>query len=283
MQEAYVEEGEDIITEGEEGDKFFVLEEGEAEIIINGAVVAPMKEGCFGDLALMYNSPRSATIRALSECHMWTLDRVFFRNAMVNSSSKQHEAVTKFLGQLQLFQDVSMENRAKMACSFTKMIYSDGDYIIRQGEIGEMFYVLFSGQVNCTKTLEDGSEIDLIQLDAGQIFGERALIKQEPRGANVIAMGETECLTMSKVDFKIMLQDVVDQMNQINEFRIMRAAPMFRLLTDNQVVLHSSQPQHTSVACRITLRMTYDITPHTCPPLPSPNHITRTPAPAHHT
>ena len=78
MQEAYVEEGEDIITEGEEGDKFFVLEEGEAEIIINGAVVAPMKEGCFGDLALMYNSPRSATIRALSECHMWTLDRVFF-------------------------------------------------------------------------------------------------------------------------------------------------------------------------------------------------------------
>ena len=34
-----------------------------------------------------------------------------------------------------------------MACSFTKMIYSDGDYIIRQGEIGEMFYVLYSGQV----------------------------------------------------------------------------------------------------------------------------------------
>jgi hypothetical protein len=150
------------------------------------------------------------------------------------------------------------------------MIYSDGDYIIRQGEIGEMFYVLFSGQVNCTKTLEDGSEIDLIQLDAGQIFGERALIKQEPRGANVIAMGETECLTMSKVDFKIMLQDVVDQMNQINEFRILRAAPMFRLLTDTQVVFLLSQPQHASGSCRATCRM---ISSH-IPAHPSPRHTT---------
>ena len=235
MQFEDVDQGEDIITEGEEGDKFYVVEEGECVIIIDGKEVGPMMDGCFGDLALMYNSPRSATIHAVTDCNLWTLDRVFFRRAMVNSSSKQHDAITKFLGTLPLFQDVGMENRAKMACSFTRMIYQDGDYIIRQGEIGEHFYVLYSGEVNCTKTLEDGSEIDLIKLEAGQIFGERALIKQEPRGANVIAVGETECLTMSKVDFKIMMQDVVDQMNEINEFRILRSAPMFMLLSDNQL------------------------------------------------
>ena len=234
MEEVFVEEGEEIISEGSEGDKFYVVEEGECEVLVGGKVMGPLNDDYFGDLALMFNSPRSATVRACTECHLWALGRPFFRHAMVNSSSQQHEAITTFLGGLTLFRGVDTESRAKMACSFNKMVYKDGDYIVREGEIGEHFFVIYSGEVKVTKNSPAG-ETELVRLGAGQVFGERALIRSEPRGANIIAVGEMECLTMSKQDFKIMLQDVVDQMNEINELRIVRAAPMFRLLSDRQV------------------------------------------------
>jgi hypothetical protein len=84
MQERNVNEGDIIIQEGDSGDVFYVLEEGSCEIIIGTTSVGKLNEKTsFGDLALMYNCPRAATIKALTDCTLWCLDRVFFRQAMV--------------------------------------------------------------------------------------------------------------------------------------------------------------------------------------------------------
>ena len=46
-------------------------------------MLGTITQGSFGDLALMYNSPRAATIKAVSDCTLWALDRAFFRQAQV--------------------------------------------------------------------------------------------------------------------------------------------------------------------------------------------------------
>ena len=131
---------------------------GSCEILIGGDSLGLLESGSsFGDLALMYNCPRAATIRTVSDCTLWTLDRVFFRQAMVTSSSNQNVQLSQFLSKLELFSSIGVQKLNQLARALTKQSYDDGQYIIRQGDIGDQFYVLHRGQVSVTKT--DGAYI----------------------------------------------------------------------------------------------------------------------------
>lgn len=64
-----------IIRQGELGDLFFCMETGTATASVDNKVVMTYESGgCFGELALIYNSPRAASVIATSACKLWTLD-----------------------------------------------------------------------------------------------------------------------------------------------------------------------------------------------------------------
>lgn len=70
----------EIITQGSEANYFFVLSEGEVNILIDGQFKRKLVSGqLFGDLALLYNSPRSATVQAATDVFMWGIDRETFK------------------------------------------------------------------------------------------------------------------------------------------------------------------------------------------------------------
>ena len=72
---------------GLQGDYFYIIEVGTFNVIVNGQVVAILEEGrSFGELALLYNCPRAATVRATRPCLVYSLDRDTFRNTLANSS-----------------------------------------------------------------------------------------------------------------------------------------------------------------------------------------------------
>ena len=171
MQPLYVTEGDVIIRQGDlDGDLFYILEEGKCEIIINDESLGYVESGAsFGDLALMYNCPRGATIVSSSHCTLWTVDRVFFRQAMQTSSSNQNGQLTQFLSKISLFEKLGEQNLSQLARSLTKQSYDDGQYIIRQGDIGEQFYVIFKGVVSVSMTDDLGNEKFLINLNEGEV------------------------------------------------------------------------------------------------------------------
>lgn len=75
MRPTFASANEVIIKQGELGDLFFCLETGTASASIDGTNVMDYKSGgCFGELALIYNSPRAASVTATSACKLWTLD-----------------------------------------------------------------------------------------------------------------------------------------------------------------------------------------------------------------
>lgn len=189
----------------------------------------------------MYNCPRSATVKAISDCTLWCLDRVFFRQAMVTSSSNQSTQQTHFLSRISLFETLSIESLNQLARSLTKQTFDDGHYIIRQGEIGEQFYVIIKGKVRVTKTGDTGDEVELIRLGEGDVFGERALIKKEPRAANVIADGPVECYFLNKHDFALILGSIVEKLNDMNQFRVLRSTSIFQGLSDYRLKLLSKE------------------------------------------
>jgi CRP-like cAMP-binding protein len=154
---------------------------------------------------------------------------------MVTSSSNQNVQLSQFLSQITLFQSIGVQKLNQLARSLTKQSYEDGQYIIRQGDIGEQFYVIHRGTVVVSKTDDGGNETVLITLGEGEVFGEQALIKKEPRKANIIAQGPVECYYLESHDFYAMLGEFVEKFNKINEFRIIRAARAFQKLSDTRL------------------------------------------------
>ena len=65
-----------IIQQGEEGDFFYIIDQGEVEVYVNNKCVTAISDGgSFGELALIYGTPRAATIKAKTDCKLWAIDR----------------------------------------------------------------------------------------------------------------------------------------------------------------------------------------------------------------
>ena len=71
------QEGEAIISQGDEGDNFYIIDQGSVDIYVNGARVVSLSEGAsFGELALIYGTPRAATVKAVTYVKLWGIDRL---------------------------------------------------------------------------------------------------------------------------------------------------------------------------------------------------------------
>jgi cAMP-dependent protein kinase regulator len=79
---AEIKAGNTIINEGDYGDTFYMLTKGSIEVLIGGVAKKVIFEkddkSYFGDLALLYNAPRSATIDAKTNCELWCINRDSF-------------------------------------------------------------------------------------------------------------------------------------------------------------------------------------------------------------
>lgn len=94
-----------------------------------------------------------------------------------------------------------------------KVDYPGGTVVLQEGEASQDFYYLFSGSVQVSKALKDGSgqQKHLANLMAGDFFGEGALLSTQVRGATVTATADVVLLKLSKAKF----DGLVTQMPQV--------------------------------------------------------------------
>lgn len=78
--------------------------------------------------------------------------------------------------------------------------YQDSEAIVREGEVGDRMFIIQSGRARVTRE-ENGQEIFLTELKAGDFFGELAIIDKEVRSATVRASGEVRLLSIDKKNF----------------------------------------------------------------------------------
>ena len=96
--------GDFIIKEGDQGDCMYVLEEGALDctkVFSGNTEPTFLKEYApgegFGELALLYNAPRAATIKAKTDYVIWKLDRDTFNHIVKDSAAKRREKYDNFL------------------------------------------------------------------------------------------------------------------------------------------------------------------------------------------
>jgi cAMP-dependent protein kinase regulator len=101
-----------------------------------------------------------------------------------------------------------MENyeRNKLADAIKESWYKQDDYVIKEGTQGDVFYLIMSGKAIATKTLIPGHPATQVaKYEEGDYFGERALLKNEPRAANIIAQSDLQVIQLDRKSFRRLL------------------------------------------------------------------------------
>ncbi|MGD0198830.1 MAG: cyclic nucleotide-binding domain-containing protein [Solirubrobacteraceae bacterium] len=200
--------GTDVIRQGERGDLFYVIESGEAEVLIGGYPVARLAPGAgFGERALLRDSPRSATVRALTDLDLWALERADFLMVMTGQrpddspeapgepsyrfADVASRPLTDVLGDLSQLAGASHARLEELAAATSTEHWQAGDAVIREGDDADAVFVVLAGQATVTARGEPVGA-----LHPGDAFGEIAVLHGTPRTATVTA---TEPLTTCRI------------------------------------------------------------------------------------
>jgi len=207
MKEVRVEIGTIVINQGEQGDFLFVIESGKLDCKIKDGNGGPDKvvKTCaagdvFGELALLYNCPRAATVEAVDNSVLWQLDRDTFTNIVEASAVNRRRRYDDFLAKVPLLSYMGMYERSQLADALTTESYGDSEAICKQGELGNKFYIIEEGKAVAAK---DGNQV--MQYGPGDYFGELALLRSQPRAATVKANGKVKLLSLDSKSFKRLL------------------------------------------------------------------------------
>nr|CAB3265166.1 cGMP-dependent protein kinase 1 [Phallusia mammillata] len=204
--------GSCIIKEGDVGSLVYVMEEGKVAVTKAGAHLCNMVEGkVFGELAILYNCTRTATVKATTHVRLWAIDRHCFQAIMMRSGLLKHSEYLEFLKSVPTFSSLSEDILRRIVDVMEECHYEDGEYIVRQGAIGDTFYIISKGKVNVTKRKNATDEPAFIRnLAKGDWFGEKALQVEDMRTANVVVddpAGAT-CLVIDRQSFNQLIGDL---------------------------------------------------------------------------
>lgn len=218
-----------VIKQGESGDYFYVVEKGTLDIFVKGKDGDQVKVGTslgvacsFGELALMYNTPRSASIKSVTDCRLWVIDRACYRGILVYFKYLRNKQYMEFLRNVEIMEkklgDIMSESELeKMTVSLERETYEAGETIIRQGNVGDNFYIIAEGDVGVHRhDPNSNKEEKLTVLHQGGYFGEKALLREDVRQASCIAETKVVCLTLCREDFIDMLGTLDDIINKKN-------------------------------------------------------------------
>jgi len=204
-----LESGHRIIQEGDTGDHLYVVTDGSMDCVkvIDGVemvVKTCVKGDLFGELALLYNCPRAASVQCREPAVLWELDRATFNNIVMEGVQRKRNQCLSVLSSVPLFSSITRGELENIIDALKMERRPRGDVIISQGEVGDHFYIVYEGQVMASKITEESPEPVMMIHEAGDYFGELALILEEPRAATVVASSDPEVclLSMDRATFK---------------------------------------------------------------------------------
>ena len=223
MFERDVKPGNYVIKQADDGDNFYVIDSGIYDVLVtsNGQEKKIHRfdnRGSFGELALMYNMPRSASVVAVSDGVLWAMDRKSFRRIVLRSAFKKRKMYEELLENVTILKTLESYERMNLADALTTKTYGDNDVIIQQGDEADGMFFLESGTIRVTIHNPDGEEEEVGRHTTGKYFGELALITNQPRSANVYAInGKVKVAFLDRGSFERLLGPCLEIMQRNSE------------------------------------------------------------------
>jgi CRP-like cAMP-binding protein len=221
--------GEVLFREGEPAHTLYVVVDGAVVPIAEGPPrqrLAVIESGeFFGEIGLVTNQPRNATIEALVETKLLAVDRPTMWS-IIRGRSDTSKMVLRFLRQRlidrhvrnhPLFAAFGRRERGALAGQFSFLEVAGDTTLIEQGRACEALFVLLAGELT---VLDAAANKPLGQLHAGDLCGAVALVHGEPAAASVVASGKCWVLAMSSDHFRRVLDadpELASKLAEISE------------------------------------------------------------------
>lgn len=212
MQEKEIEQGVRLINQGDDGQHLYVVEDGQMDCfkkMPDGSekkVKECQKGDAFGELALLYNCPRAASVIAQTRCTVMELDRETFNHIVKKAATMRRNRYEEFLKAVPILRTLEVYERSTLCDVVSSKEVAQGTVIVKQGDAGDLFYILEEGECKAEKVYPgETAAKQVMSYKSGDYFGELALLSNEPRAATVTATSDCKILHISGKNFKTLL------------------------------------------------------------------------------
>lgn len=227
-------DGDFVIKQGDDGAELFIVGEGtlRCEKLFPGneapTVLKTYHAGeVFGELSLMYNAPRAASIISEGSSVCFSLDRDTFNNIVKGAAIKRRNVFEEFLAKIDILADLEPYERSKICDCLATENFAQGDFIIKEGEEGSKFYLIQEGTADAIKSI-DGQDVTVMSYQPNSYFGELALLNNDKRKASIRVTSEKlVAASLDKASFKRMLGPI-EEILQRNSAKYAKYAEQIR-------------------------------------------------------
>jgi len=221
MFEKRVQAGDYVIKQGDDGDNFYVIESGKYKVFVKTDADPQPKHvlsydgsGSFGELALMYNLPRAATVQAETNGSLWAMDRQTFRRIVLKNAYKKRQMYENLLNSVPMLNTLENYERMNLADALIPRNFAANSIIIKQGDAADGMYFMEDGEVRVVLIDPNGVEKEINRAGKGGYFGELALLTKKPRAATVVAVGPVKTAFLDVEAFERLLGPCMELMKR---------------------------------------------------------------------
>ena len=146
----------------------------------------------FGEIALLYNDKRTASVTAITECEAWVLSGDVFKHIIAAHSIQRRNISFEYLDKVEMFKALETYEKIKLIDGLKVVSYNNQEFVFHQGDVGNHFYIIEKGQMECGYQDKEKGTFTLVRtLYSGSHFGEIALINNVKRTLSVRSVGQT--------------------------------------------------------------------------------------------
>jgi CRP-like cAMP-binding protein len=169
----YVYTADQIVFEqGDQGNLFYIVENGKLAVIRNGVKKTILQRGDnFGDMAILTDYPRRATIKTIEESSLWGIERSSFLQVVQILNGRKASENKKFISELKLFNNLPDNQLEKLSQVLIQQEFPDSTRVICEGDEGILLHIIKTGEAIVKL---HGSE--MFRLISGEMFGESAVL-----------------------------------------------------------------------------------------------------------
>jgi CRP-like cAMP-binding protein len=190
-----------VVEQGTPAVNFYILTDGLLEVLVDGQPKNTLKAGdSFGDIALLQETTRTATVRTMTPCQLWVVNRSSFESMLDEVTEANYDAIKAFIKTVPLFSKFDGVLSDSLIRSLRLLTYSKDAVVCREKERGHLMYIVMSGSVTATKGKEE-----LKKFTQGEFFGEQALLYNSVRSATLTCNENSKLLALSKMHLDALL------------------------------------------------------------------------------
>ncbi len=149
MSQYSIKKNNNVFEQGDYPTYFYVLEEGTCDMYIDGKKVKSLSRGaCFGDLSLIYNCNRECTVKTITDCTFWTLEKKNFTKIMEYILNITFEENKRCIDIIPLFSSLDIDIKNKIITNINKETYFNSKTIFSKGDMAHSIYFIKEGEVD---------------------------------------------------------------------------------------------------------------------------------------